>query len=701
MKFRTVVLLCALALPAVGDEGIWLFNQFPKDAVKEKREFDVTDPFLETLRLGTMQLGSGSAAFVSSHGLVLTAHRVVSECIAKAGGGQHDYLKDGFSAAAQSDEVKCPGLEARVLVAIEDITKQVKDAAPEAPKSTKQSANDKAAQEALAKRNEAIARIERDCAAKTGNTCTVVKLFSGERFDLYQYKKYSDLRLVFAPERAITFFGGNPSNLTYQRYGLDIAFLRAYENGKPADTPHFLKWNQDGVKDGELVFSVGSPVATSRLATTAQLTFYRDSELRIQIARLQTRIRDLRDFSSKSADNQKMAELTLTSLGNQYKQTAGKLIGLNDPWTLARKANFEKKLRNSVEHDPKLGTEAGKVWDDVAAAYKTWTPFERPYQVLERPAALGSDLFRIARDIVRLSAERAKANDQRLPQYRDTALPSLEASLYSPAPIDDALEVNLLWRYLEELKALGDKEAPLKSILGNKSTEQAAGELVHSTKLKDVAERRRLAADPAAVAQSTDPMIKLARLLEEPSRKLIKKHADTIETLETSAAEKIAQYRYKVFGASDYPDATGTPRVTYGVVKGYKDRTEAPVPFTTTFGGLYYLAANAADIYTLPQRWVDGKSKLDLVTPFNFVSTCDITAGAAGSPVINGKGEIVGITFDGNLESIQLTYLYSDDAARAVHVSGPGIIAALQTLYHTPALLKELGMPEVAKKPTE
>jgi hypothetical protein len=679
-----------LALPALADEGIWLFNQFPKNIVKEKREFEVTDQFLDNLRLASMQLGAGSAAFVSPHGLVVTAHRVVADCVAKAGGGQHDYLKDGFYAAAAASEARCPDLEARVLLTIEDVTAQVKDAAPEVVRSVKQAVNDKAAAEALQKRNAAVARIEKACADKTGNTCSVVRLFSGERYDLYQYKKYSDLRLVFTPERAVTFFGGNPSNLTFQRYGMDVAFLRAYENGKPADTPHFLKWNEEGVKEGDLVFATGSPSATSRLSTAAQLNFYRDYQLSIQLARLRTRIRDLRDFSTKSAENLKLAELPLTTLGNDYKQTAGKLIGLNDTFLMARKANFEKKLRQSVEHDPKLGLEGGKVWDEVAAAYKTWTPFERSYQVLERPAASGSNLFRLARQIVRLSEERGKPNDQRLPEYRDSALPALELSLYAPLPIDDAVEANLLWRYLEELKALGDKESPLKAILGGKSTQQAADEFVRSTKLKDVAERKRLAADHAAVAQSTDGMIKLARLLDEPARKLIRKHADTIEALEASAAERIAQYRYKVFGAADYPDATGTPRVTFGEVKGYKDRTESPVPFTTTFGGLFHLAANNQEIYNLPPRWLDGKPKLDLVTPFNFVSTCDITAGPAGSPLVNTKGELVGVTFDGNLESIQLTYLYSDESARAVHAAGPGVVAALQRLYNAPELLKEL-----------
>jgi hypothetical protein len=663
MKLRSLFLLCVFVLPISADEGIWLFNQFPKSTVKEKREFDVTDSFLDHLRLSSMQIGAGSGAFVSSQGLVLTAHRVIADCVAKAGGAQHNYLKDGFYAATQPDEIRCPDLDARVLVAIDEVTKQVKDVAPEAPKSLKQSINDKAAADTLQKRNAAVARIEKACADKTGNTCTVVRLFSGERYDLYQYKKYSDLRLVFTPERAITFFGGNPSNLTFQRYGLDVAFLRAYENGKPAATPQFLKWSDEPVKDGDLVFATGSPIATSRLSTAAQLNFYRDSVLSVQLARLRTRIRDLRDFASKSADNAKLAELPLTTLGNEYKLTAGKLIGLNDSFMMARKANFEKKLRQSVEHDPKLGVEGGKVWDEVAAAYKTWTPFERPYQVLEQPAAIGSNLFRIARQIVRGG----------------------DSSQQLDLPIDDAVESNLLWRYLEELKTLGDKESPLKAILGNKTSQAAAEELVKTTKLKDPAAR---------TAQSTDPMIKLARLLEEPARKLQRKHADTIEALEASAAERIAQYRYKVFGAADYPDATGTPRVTYGVVKGYKDRTEAPVPFTTTFGGLFFLAANNQEIYNLPPRWLDGKPKLDLVTPFNFVSTCDITAGPAGAPIVNTKGEIVGVTFDGNLESIQLTYLYSDESARAVHAAAPGIVATLQRLYNTPALLKEL-LPDV------
>jgi hypothetical protein len=681
MRFRGLIVLCALALPAVADEGMWLFNQFPKDQVKEKYGLDVTDQLLDNLRLASMRIGGGSGSFVSSSGLIFTNHHVASDCISKVSSSQHDYIKDGFYAAARQQELKCPDLEANVLIGMEDVTSQVKDAAKAGVK----------AAEALEKRNAAIARIEKTCADKTGDTCTVVKLFAGQRFDLYRYKKYTDLRLVFAPEFAIAFFGGDPDNFTYPRYDLDIAFLRAYEDGQPAATRHYLKWSAEGVQDAALVFVAGNPAATARLDTAAQLAFYRDTSLPLTLTRFETRMQALRTFSTQSEENQRLAQRTLFGFANTYKGTAGKLIGLNDVTLMVRKQSFEKKLRNAVERDPKLGTAAGKVWDEVAAAYKTWTPFEKPYQVLERPAALGSNLFRIARQIVRLSEERGKPNDQRLPEFRASALPSLELALYSPAPIDDGLETALLAQYLEDVKALGEKEAPVKAVLGNLTPQQAAAAFVHSTKLKDVAERMRLAASHEAVVNSSDGIVRLARMLDEPARKLLQKHEDLIESLDASSVERIVEYRLKVMPAGEYPDATFTPRVAFGTVKGYKDKTEAPVPYATTFGGMYHRAGNQ-DPYVLPQRWVGGKPLLDLVMPFNFVSTCDITGGNSGSPTVNSKGEIVGIIFDNNLEGLPLTYLYSDEQARAVHVASQGIVEALRKLYQPAALLRELGV---------
>ena len=692
MKIPGALLVCALALPVAADEGMWLFNQFPKDQVKKSHDVDVSDQFLDNLRLGSLRIGGNSGALVSPNGLILTDRATVAECILKLNSAQHNYDKEGFYAATQAEELPCPGLEASVLLSMEDVTSQVKEPVKETPKNAKGAAAEKAA-ETLQKRNAAIARVEKACADKTGNTCTVVKLSSGERYDLYRYQTLGDLRLVFAPELAMASFGGDAAIFTYQRYELTVAFLRAYQQGEPAETPHYLKWSADGVKETDLLFVAGSPQATSRLDTSAQLTFYRDTSLPLTVSRVASRIEALRTFTPKSDEARHIAEPVFSSLGMAYKYDAGLLIGLRDERILIRKVNFEKRLRTAVEHDPKLGTEAGKMWDDVATAYKNWTPSERPFQILERPAAEGSTLFRIARQVVRLSEERAKPNDQRLPEYRDTALASTEAALYAPVPIDDALEIAMLATYLGEIKALGDKETPLKAILGSKTPQQMAEEYVRASKLADVAERKRLAASHAAVLASEDGMIKLARLLDEPARKLLKKHQETIESLEASAAERIAQYRFRLFGAADYPDATSTPRATFGVVKAYHDRTEAAVTFATTFGGLFHLAGDTAP-NKLPQRWLDGKADLDLVVPFDFVSTCDISAGNSGSPTVNQKGELVGMVFDANLEALPSTYMYTDEVARAVHVASQGIVEALRKIYKTGALLKELGVPE-------
>jgi hypothetical protein len=675
------VLLCALALPLLADEGMWLFNHFPKDQVQQKYNVTVGDEFLDNLRLASMRIGGGSGSFVSPDGLVFTNHHVASDCISKLGSAEHNYMRDGFYAAEQAGELACPDLEANVLQKIEDVTAAVKDASKDAKGA-----------DAIQKRNAAIAKLEKDCGASGDNSCAVVKLFSGEQYHLYQYKKYTDLRLVFAPEFGIAFFGGDADNFTYPRYDLDIAFLRAYENGKPAATPHHLKWSIDGVKDGEPVFVSGNPGTTSRLSTIAQLTFMRDLSLPFGLSRLRTRIVAANEFASKSPDNARLAERTLFGFANTYKSNAGKLIGLKDDRLMARKATFEKRLKSAVTNDPKLGAEAAKVWDDIAAAYKLWTPFEKPYEVLERPAAQGSTLFKMARQILRLTEERAKPNGDRLPEYRDSALPSLELSLYSPAPISDDLEIAMLAQYLEELKALGDKEAPVKAVLGGKTPLQAAEAFVKGSKLKDVAERKRLAGDRATARGAGDSMMKLAVLLDEPARKLLKKHEETIEAVETASAEKIAQYRFKIYGDKEYPDATFTPRVSFGAVKAYRDKTEAPAPYATTFGGMYH-RAGPQDPYKLPQRWVDAKTSLDLVIPFNFVSTCDITGGNSGSPTVNAAGEVVGIVFDNNIEGLSQVYVYTEDQARAVHVASQGIVEALKKVYKTPRLLHEIGVP--------
>lgn len=654
------IVVVTMVLPAGADEGMWLFNQFPKDAVQEKYNFAVTQEFLDNLRLASARIPGGSASFVSSAGLLLTDQHLISGCLAKLSTPGHDYRKQGFYASTQSAEVKCDGFEASVLTAMEDVTAKVKAAAKE---------NAPAAQ-ALELRNAASAKLEKECADKNNTRCSVVKLFSGGRYDLYQYKVYGDIRLVFAPEAELAQFGRERDAVTYLRYGLDVAFLRAYEGGKPASTPHYFKWTAEGVRQGDLIFAAGNPEVTSRTVTAAELKYLATSVLPLQVTRLKPVIEQLATFSAQNDANRQAAEPTLSALLNAYKSAAGRLIGLRDDRMVNRKTSFENKVKRAVENDPKLGANATKVWEDIAMAYRMWTPYEKPYEILEGSPASGSTVFRIARGLARDG--------------------SLDPAL-ATAPVNDQVETILLTRYLEEIKALGDKDAPVKALLNGRTPQQAAEAAIMGTTLKDPAERRKLAGNLQAVRASADPLLKMALLIDDPARKLRKKHEDMIGSLEASAEDKIAGYRFRLFGAADPPDATGTPRVEFGVVQGYTDRAGVPAPFATSFGGLYFRTNNEGP-YQVPQRWVNLKSTLNLETPLDFVSTCDIGGGDYGSAAVNHAGELVGVTFDGNLESMPDTYLYSDEQARAVHVAVQGIAQALEKAYKTTALLTELGL---------
>src|SRR5258706_10181593 len=378
MNPLAAVLACALCVPLAADEGMWPYNQFPKDAISQKHKFDATSDFLDRLSLASVRIAGGSGAFVSATGLIVTNQHLLERCIPD--------VKIGFYAASQTEERVCPGIDASVLLSVEDVTARVKGTAKETVSGA-----------ALQQRNAAIARVEKECSEKSGHVCSVVRLFSGGRYDLYQYKKYSEVRLVFAPEKELAFFGRERDSITYLRYGLDVAFARVYENGKPAATPNFLKWSAAGVQDGDLVFASGNPSATNRVATAAQLTFYRDTMLPLAVARLQSRINVLSTFAGQSETNLHAAEPLLNEFLTEYKLAAGKLIGLRDDRLVARKTAFEAKVRHAVERDPKLGMDAGKVWDEIAKAHKEWTAFEKPYQVLESNAAPGSKLFRMAR----------------------------------------------------------------------------------------------------------------------------------------------------------------------------------------------------------------------------------------------------------------------------------------------------------------
>lgn len=735
-----ILALCALHSAARADDGIWLWNQLPKaaaaatgaagasgDPLKQKHSLELTTVDPENLRLSTLRLsnGAGSGAFVSASGLVLTNQHLIAACLAKLSAKEHDYLNNGFYAAAQSEELVCPGLTADVLLSTDDVTIQVKGAsAAKSDDTAKGLAKDLAASpQVLRERNANIAKIESDCAAKNHDVCTVVKLFSGSRYDLYRYKRYSDLRLVFAPERTLAFFGRERDSISYLRYGLDVAFLRAWEDSHPAATPHFLKWNNSPVKDGQVVITSGNPAPSSRVITAGELTFLRDTSLPRKIARLQPRVTALTAMVAKGGPDQAAALATLTTFLAEYKTVAGKVIGLRDDRLVTRKTAFDLKIRRAVEGNPKLGMDAAKVWDEVDAAYKKWGRQDTNYQILEEEAAPGSALFKIARQLVR-----GQPVDQ-------------------DAIINEAVETAMLTQYLDELKTVnlaatgggrggpggpgggrggrgggpgGDfggpgggpgmgggpggpggpggapdiKEINLKAFLTGKTTAESAAAMVKASKLGDPAVRATLNSKDA-LAKSDDPLIKLALTLEPPADKIRKEYEDTIGSLEASAAEKIAAYRFRLFGTADYPDGSATPRVAFGVVKGYTDRAGLPAPFAATFSGLFYRKNNEGP-YQVTKQWLDAKDKLDPVAALNFVSTADIGGGDYGSPAVNEAGELIGVTFDGNLESLPEVFLYTDEQARAVHVATQGITEALTVVYKASPLLRELGIKSPA-----
>jgi hypothetical protein len=675
-------LLFALILAGAGwaDEGMWLYDQFPGQEVRKKYGFEVTREFLDAMRMASMKIGGGTASFVSPHGLLFTNHHVASRCILDVSSREHNYMANGFYAPGQAGELKCPDLEASVVLGIEDITARMKKAIAAAPGSAEAGAQERAA----------TARIEKECSARSGNRCQVVTLYSGALYQLFESKRYTDIRLVFAPEESLAAFGGDPDNFTYPRYDLDITFFRAYEDGKPAQTPHYLKFSREGARDGELVFISGSPGSTDRFITYAEFEYLRDNEYPLSVKYIESAIRALREYGAKDAENGRAARDQLLRAENSYKARFWELKGLRSPQLTAEKKAREEKLRAAVQANAKLNKETGEAWQAIGAAYKKWAPRGAEYYAIEGGPRF-SDLFRIARNVLRLTEERGKPNEQRLPEYADAALPTLERRTFSPAPVTDSLEIAVLANYLTFLRdQLGAQHPVVKAALGGRTPERAAEHSVTTSKLKDVAERKRLAASAQAAAGSEDGMIRLVLALDPAARAVRKIREDQLDAVKAGYGSRIAQARFALYGAAEYPDATGTLRVSFGKVGGYRNDRGQPVRWATDFAGMY-AHATGEDPFKLPPSVLAAKGALELATPFDFVTTCDSTGGNSGSPTVNTKGEIVGILFDGNLESMPNRFVYSDVDGRSVHVAGQGIIEALRKVYKANRILTELG----------
>lgn len=688
MCLAALALVPALGLSANavrGDEGMWLFNRVPKELLKTKYGFEPTDQWLEHLRLSSVRFNSGgSGSFVSSRGLVMTNHHVGADALQKLSSAERDLLEEGFHAKTEADELKCVDLELNVLVHIEDVTAKVNAAVK--PGSS--------AAEAFAARRAVINTIEEEQHQKTGLRSDVVTLYQGGEYHLYQFKKYTDVRLVFAPEQGIAFFGGDPDNFEYPRYCLDVCFFRVYEDGKPAKMEHFLKWSEAGAADDELTFVSGHPGSTSRLNTMAHLEYLRDLSLPQTMDVLRRREVMLTNFSERSLENARQAKDDLFGIQNSRKSELGGLAGLQDPVVMRQKRAEEESLRKAVAAKPGLQKKYGTAWDEVAGSLEHLKEFRRELSLFEFGAAFNTSLFGIARTLVRMAEEDTKPNAERLDSYTTAARESLEQGLYSEAPLYPDLEIAKLADSLAMLvEHLGPDHPLVAKVLAGQSPRERAAALIRGSRLIDVEERRKLAkAGQKGIESSDDPLIGLARLIDPRGRELRKRYEEQVEEPQRQAYAKVAAARFAVLGSGTYPDATFTLRLAFGPVKGYEEAGNQIPPWTQLGGTYAHAEAHGSEgQFQLPKRWLEGRDKLKASTPFNFVNTADIIGGNSGSPVVNRQAEVVGIIFDGNIQSLVSDYVYSDTQARAVSVHSSAIRETLRDLYGAKALADELG----------
>ena len=684
-EFVLVVLLVS-GCAVIADEGMWLYNHPPRELLREKYGFDLTTPWLEHLQLASVRFGGASAEFVSENGLILSNHHVGSRSLQRLSTKEHNYLRDGFYARIRPEEKRCPGQEVSVLMSIEDVTARVNAAV----------ISGMSDQEAFKARRAVMAEIEKESLDKTGLQSDVVTLYQGAQYYLYRYKKYTDVRLVFAPEEQIAFYGGDPDNFEYPRYDLDICIFRAYENGAPAHVQNYLKWSGNGPQENELIFVSGNPGHTDRLRTVAELEYLRDDSYPHMLERLNRLEVLLAAYSARSQENARRARNDLFGVRNSRKARDGALAGLLTPGLFDRLVTAERHLRSAAATNVALA-DYQRAWDRIAEAQKTIADQRAEYDMLERAYGFNTTLFTYARELLRSAQERTKPNGQRLEEYRESARASFEFRLFAEQPIYADLETLKLADSLTFLvETMGYNHPLVQKVLGGQPPQARASAAVRGSKLASSAIRRGLyEGGENAIQGASDPMIELARLVD-PDARALRARAEAEEEAIRQAHGQIGKARYAIEGPNHYPDATSTLRLAFGECRGYEQEGQ-PIPYETTLAGLYERAADHHDQppFDLPPRWLSKRKRLDLRTPFNFVSTADIIGGNSGSPVVNRQGELVGVIFDGNIQSLVADFLYTDEQARAVAVHSSAIVEALRKVYDAGPLAEEL----VGKRP--
>jgi len=682
MSRLSLAVLFALSPAVHAAEGMWTLDNLPLDAMQAAHGFAPDQAWLQrTMRSAVRLAGGCSGSFVSPEGLVLTNHHCIIGCIENLSSAESDLVNNGFLAAERSEEKQCPGMEINRLESTRDVTERIQTATL--------GLSGQAYSEA---KRAAQSKIEAECVGEDSSRirCDVVDLYQGGVQHLYRYARFQDVRLVFAPEYASGFFGGDPDNFNFPRYNLDMALLRVYADGKPVASSDHFPIKRAGAEEGELVMTVGHPGTTQRLLTVAQLETQRDVVLPFRLG-LAFELRGLLlRFSAENAENARIAQSDLMSVENGLKARGGMVQALRAPAVMGDKQAAEQALRDWVAADPARRENYGDPWQAIESVQAAWRDLYVDYVMVESSLGFQSQHLNWASTLLRGGAERAKPDGERLREFAEAGLTGVRARLLAERPVYAEYEkLKLGWSLAKLREHLGVDHPFVRDVLGAQSPEALAAAIVDGSKLADPELRRQLWEGGAkAVAASKDPAIELARRIDPYARNLRSRYENEIQSVERQSAERLAQARFARFGTSVYPDATFSLRISHGVVQGWSEKGRSVSPFTQ-LGGLFERATDF-DPFKLPASWLQAKPRLDLDARFNLVSSNDIIGGNSGSPLINAAGEVVGLIFDGNIHSLGGAFFFDPAVNRAVSVHPAAMFEALEKVYRGAHLADEI-----------
>ena len=680
---RKLFLLLVFSASALADEGMWTMDNFPADRVEERYGVTIDQAWLDKARLATVRLtgpGGCTGSIVSPNGLILTNRHCVEDCLAEHTSEAINVWEDGHNARHPGEEKRCSATQAAFLSDYEDVTKQVHRAT--------EGLDDVEANQV---RKQTLTRLEQACEEDAGGAlkCQIVNLYKGGQYFLYKYRRFDDIRLVFAPDIEVGVFGGDPDNFSFPRWTLDMAFLRAWGEEGPAATENFLRWRAEGPEIGEPVFVTGHPGSTSRLLTVAELEFLRDVARPLWLIRYSELRGRYSQFAREDEEAYRIVQRDLKRLENGIKVVRNELSALLDERLMAAREAEENALREAVASDPELASTI-YAWHQIEDALEAYEGFYERYLMVEGRGGLQGSLFGLARDLVRAAEEREKPSDERYREFRETALPLLEQRVLSPAPIHLRLEEMQIVYGLEKMREMLGHDDPLvRKLLGNDSPKTVAARLVEGTRLDDPDYRKKLwEGGKRAVKKSDDPFIRLTRAIDPDARAVRERFEDEYQAPVAEAHEAIAAARFATLGTSVYPDATFTFRITYGDVRRWNEKGSDVYPVTKLEQA--FARATGEKPFAMSEAWIEAKPQLDMDTPMNYVSTLDLTGGNSGSPVIDANGNIVGLAFDGNRHSIAGGYWYDIERNRAIAVHPAIMMEAMDKVYGAERVLAEL-----------